>query len=213
VKPPVIFADEAILVIDKPAGVKVDQIQQQTQAILVHRLDRDTSGVMVLAKTESSAQDLRKQFEERRVVKKYLALVHGTMKSDSGLITTPLAKHPKNKARVTVGGSTDRSAITEWRRIQSYLGRADGIESYSLLELTPHTGRTHQLRVHLKSIQHPIVADPLYGFAKKLAADLAWCPRLFLHAQLLQFRHPTTSQIVTFTAPLPADLALVLTRI
>lgn len=200
---PIIFADEAILVIDKPTGIVVDQVQKETGAILVHRLDRDTSGVMVLAKTAAAAQDLKQQFEERKVAKKYLALVHGQMKADNGLITTPLAKHPKDRTKVVVGGDTDRSAITEWQVQQKFTG-------YTLLELTPHTGRTHQLRVHLKSIQHPIVADPLYGFAKKLKSDLAWCPRLFLHAQGLQFRHPQSGQTVTFTAPLPDNLASIL---
>lgn len=201
----VIFDDQDILVIDKPSGMIVDEVQKQfgEKAILVHRLDRDTSGVIVVAKNERSAAALRKQFEERKVIKKYQALVHGQMKQDQGLITTPLAKNPKNRARVVVGGELDRSAITDWKVLQHF---AD----YSLLELTPHTGRTHQLRVHLKSTGHPIVSDPMYGFAKKLKTDLSWCPRLFLHARHLEFTHPTTGQIVKFDAPLSSDLETVL---
>ena len=198
----VLYEDESLVVVDKPAGMVVDEVAAQTGARLVHRLDRDTSGIMVLAKNASAELDLKKQFEERKVVKKYLALVHGEMPEDQGLITTPLAKHPQNRTRVVVGGETDRSAITEWKVTKR-------IQSYTLVELLPHTGRTHQLRVHPQSIGHPIVADPIYGYRKKLKADLAFCPRLFLHATYLEFTHPTTGRRNSFTSQLPTDLQTV----
>lgn len=189
-----IFADESIMVVDKPSGVLVDEVEKGAGAILVHRLDKDTSGVMVLAKNANAEQSLKKQFEEREVVKKYLALVHGEMKENQGLITTPVHRYPKDKLR---------SAITEWRV-------AERIGSYSLLELTPHTGRTHQLRQHLKSIGHPIVSDPIYGFRKKLKEDLLWCPRLFLHATYLEFTHPVSGEKIHFELKLAGDLQNVL---
>ncbi len=186
----VLFSDASIVVVDKPSGIDVLQVASETGGILVHRLDKDTSGVMVLAKNSTAELNLKKQFEERKVIKKYLALVHGEMKEKGGLITTPVQRYPKDKLR---------SAITEWKVIQKY-------PQYSVLELMPHTGRTHQLRQHLKSIGHPIVADPIYGFRKKLKDDLAWCPRLFLHAKYLEITHPTTFEMIHFQADLPEAL-------
>lgn len=186
----VLFEDGEIVVIDKPSGMVVDDVAKKTGAILVHRLDKDTSGVMVLAKNSSAEANLKKQFEERKVNKRYIALVHGEFKQDRGLITTPVQRYPKDKPR---------SAITEWLVIKR-------IESYTLVELSPHTGRTHQIRKHLKSIGHPIVADPIYGFRKKIKDDLKWCPRLFLHAAYLEFSHPATSERIHFQSDLPEEL-------
>ncbi len=186
----IVYEDENLVVVDKPSGMLVDAVVKDTDGILVHRLDRDTSGVMVLAKTESTAAILKKQFEERQVAKKYLALVHGEMKAEKGLITTPLQRYPKDQLR---------SAITEWRV-------AERIGSYTLVELSPHTGRTHQLRIHLKSIGHPIVSDPIYGFRKKIKSDLSFCPRLFLHAAYLEFTHPTNGKKASFKSDLPLQL-------
>lgn len=195
----VLYEDEMIVVVDKPSGMVVDEVAAQTGATLVHRLDKDTSGVMVLAKKAAAEQSLKQQFEERKVIKKYLALVHGEMKEKRGLITTPVQRYPKDKFR---------SAITEWvvaERIES-----SPLGLITLVELMPHTGRTHQLRKHLKSIGHPIVADPIYGYRKKLKADLAWCPRLFLHATYLEFTHPDSGQRVNFEAELSSELVKVL---
>ncbi|MDO8488050.1 MAG: RluA family pseudouridine synthase [bacterium] len=197
-KLPVIFEDTDLVVVDKPSGLVVDTVESQTGTTLVHRLDKDTSGVMILAKTPGAVENLRKQFEERQIQKKYLALVYGAPKTDQGLITTPLRRWPKDPLR---------SAITEWKIIQKY--SRDG-QAFTLLELAPHTGRTHQLRQHLKSIGFPIVADPLYGYRKKVKTDLTWCPRLFLHAQEITFTHPGTGERTTLTSPLPADLQTVL---
>lgn len=193
-KPKILYEDEAIIVVDKPSGMVVDQVAAQTGAILVHRLDRDTSGVMVLAKNASAEGNLKKQFEERKVNKRYMALVHGELTQDRGLITSPVQRYPKDKPR---------SAITEWQVIQRLTYR---VSPCTLLEVMPYTGRTHQIRKHLKSIGHPIVADPIYGYRKKLKADLSFCPRLFLHATYLEFTHPLTSQKIQFQAELPGQL-------
>ena len=202
----ILFADESIVVVDKPSGMVVDDVAKETGAILVHRLDKDTSGVMILAKNASAELSLKKQFEERKVTKKYLALVHGEMKEEQGLITTALQRYPKDKLR---------SAITEWKVVPPpfipppKLGGGQG-EVFTLLELMPHTGRTHQLRKHLKSIGHPIVSDPIYGFRKKIKDDLKWCPRLFLHAKYLEFTHPVSGKSVHFESGLPSELENVL---
>ena len=207
----VIYEDDDILAIDKPAHIETIVSSNKDKTIedifgvknvtghgIVHRLDKDTSGVMVLAKTEAAAAALRKQFEERKVTKQYIALVHGEMKESRGLITTPVQRYPKDQFR---------SAITEWKVVRtcSIINN-----QYSILELSPHTGRTHQLRKHLKSIGHPIVSDPIYGFRKKLKSDLSWCPRLFLHAQFISFLHPTTGEQMEHVAPLPSDLRRVI---
>ncbi len=225
-EPKVLFEDEAIVVIEKPSGMIVNNAQTVKEETVqdwfkknfdigpgvgefwdkggvVHRLDKDTSGVMVLAKTEAAYLALKQQFIERQTIKKYIALVHGQMKEEKGLITASLQRHPQDGHKFTVGGETDRSAITEWRVLKR-------LELYTLVELTPHTGRTHQLRVHLQSIHHPIVSDPIYGFRKKIKDDLKWCPRLFLHAQYLEFTHPTTGAKVHFESKLPEELEYLL---
>ncbi len=221
-KPEIIFEDDALVVINKPSGmvsnnaqtIQVETVQDwfapyikgagETEFYqkggLVHRLDKDTSGIMVLAKTEESYNYLKLQFLERRTIKKYWALVHGIPDKDSGLITAPIERHPKDKHKFTVGGDLARSSITEWNVLEKF-------KEFSLLELTPHTGRTHQLRVHLQHIHHPIVSDPIYGFQKRVQDDLAICPRLFLHAFYLEFTHPVSHERVHFEAPLPEDLS------
>lgn len=217
----IIFEDASLCVINKPSGVVVNEAESQRGATvqawfapkitttgtdefhakggIVHRLDKDTSGVMVLAKTPESYLVLKQQFLERTTLKKYVALVHGKFTEKEGVITAPIMRHPKNRFKFTIGGDLDRSAITDWKVLQE-------IGENTLVELTPHTGRTHQLRVHLQSINHPIVSDPIYGFAKRVQDDLAWCPRLFLHAKFLELTHPDTGKKVSYSAPLPENL-------
>lgn len=221
----IIFEDESLCVINKPSGVVVNEAESQRGATvqawfasqitttgtdefhakggIVHRLDKDTSGVMVLAKTPEAYLALKQQFLERKTLKKYVALVHGKFKEQEGVITAPIMRHPKNRFKFTIGGDLDRSAITDWKVLKDI---KRGEEDYTFLELTPHTGRTHQLRVHLQSINHPIVSDPIYGFAKRVDDDLAWCPRLFLHAKYLELTHPTSGKKIVFEAPLPENL-------
>jgi 23S rRNA pseudouridine1911/1915/1917 synthase len=228
--PEIIFEDRALVVISKPSGMVSNEAQSvltetvqgwhktrcelsdgesefHQKAGLVHRLDRDTSGVMVLAKTEEAYEFLKNQFLERKTLKKYTALVYGEFKETEGMITEPLMRHPKNMYKFTVGGDRSKSAITEWKVIEAF--KKDR-KVFTLLELTPHTGRTHQLRVHLQHMNHPIVSDSIYGYAKKVKEDLTWCPRLFLHAKYLEFTHPDSLERTIFEAPFPSDLASVL---
>lgn len=224
--PTILYEDESLVVIDKPYGVVVnraettkgDTIQDwfvSKYAIpegdseftqkggIVHRLDKDTSGVMVLAKTEAAYNFLKKQFLERKTQKHYQALVHGVPKQESGLISAPIERHPKARFKFAVGKDLSRMAITEWKIVQKF-------KDFALLDLAPHTGRTHQLRVHLQHMSHPIVSDPIYGWQKQLADDLAVCPRLFLHAVSLQLVHPVSGEKQTFTSSLPEQLQAVL---
>jgi 23S rRNA pseudouridine1911/1915/1917 synthase len=189
---------------------------------LVHRLDKDTSGVLLLAKNPGVLVNLLQQFKKRQTQKKYLCLVHGQLKVESAAIRAPVARSTQNrhKFRTEIDG---REAITYYRLKDFYsklnvkklsaeqrrqLG--DNLASYqqgfSLLECLLKTGRTHQIRVHLAHIKHPIVADTTYGGQKRSKLDLAWCPRQFLHAQQLRFQHPQTDEKTVFTAELAADL-------
>lgn len=215
-EPKVLFEDENLMVIDKPAGWVVNKAETTKDLTvqewfglgsgegefyakggIVHRLDKDTSGVMVLAKTPEAYEKLKQQFLERKTTKKYIALVHGEFKDLEGVISTPIERFG---TKFYVGKDLSRMAITEWKVIKK-------IGENTLVELTPHTGRTHQLRVHMRHLGHPIVSDPLYGDRKTWKQDLKFCPRLFLHAKSLEFTHPTSGGKVTFEAELPVELS------
>lgn len=172
---------------------------------IVHRLDKDTSGVLVIAKTPESYLALKEQFQNRTTIKKYLALVHGVVDPAAGTINAPIERNPFNRMRYGIfpGG---REATTSYRTLDNH-------GKFTLLEITPKTGRTHQIRVHMKYINHPIVSDPIYGGRKQIREDLKFCPRLFLHAQSLTIKHPITNELVTFTSPLPNELETVITSL
>lgn len=166
---------------------------------IVHRLDKDTSGVMLVAKTQKAFLYFKKLFKERRVEKEYLALVYGTPKNQSGTITAPLGKLGTRQT-TQIKGKTDlkeRDAITEYRVLKTYGAPPNG---YSLIEVRPKTGRTHQIRVHLKSIGTPIVCDPLYASKLPCPAKLG---RLFLHAQRLSFTTPDGQALMVEADPPP----------
>ena len=197
--PKVIFEDEFILIIDKPSGLVVGQDEAWVgDKFVVHRLDKDTSGLLIMAKTPEALENLQSQFKNREVIKKYLALVHGEVTPPEGIINAPIGRNPFNRQHFGVfpGG---RESYTSYRTYKAY-------KTYTLLELTPKTGRTHQIRVHLKYLGYPIVADPVYGGRKNLQADLKFCPRLFLHATYLKIKHPETGEVLEFNSPLPEDL-------
>lgn len=244
------FEDDFILVLDKPAGLVVnrsetlseetlqDQISEYLQlgsdlgigerAGIVHRLDRETSGLMVVAKTEKVFRNLQNQFKERKVEKVYTALAHGILKNQSGEIKSDIGRVGKfGKFGEVPGG---REAITQYQTDNQFQLKEAFFESlkvrneltrsrknylerhaklYSLLSLFPKSGRTHQIRVHLKSIGHPVVADFIYGPRKLFQFDLFWCPRLFLHARSLEFVHPQTKKPIFFESSLPDDLKTV----
>jgi 23S rRNA pseudouridine1911/1915/1917 synthase len=220
----IIFEDESLLVVDKPWGITVNNAEttknQETiqdwlnskfqipnsqtefyeKSGIVHRLDKDTSGVLVIAKTPESYSKLKLPFQNRETIKKYYALVHGAVEPPSGTVNVPIGRNPFNRTRFGVfpGG---REAETIYKAIQ--ICRHTGMQ-FTLLEVQPKTGRTHQIRVHMKYINHPIVSDPIYGGRKQIREDLKFCPRLFLHAASL------TILGKTYESPLPADLQNVL---
>lgn len=206
--PPVLYRDERIIVLDKPAGLlSVPGIGPERQdclakrvadgysgARIVHRLDRDTSGVIIMAFDEDAHRELSRQFHDREVQKTYIAIVAGEPSEDSGTIDLPMRKdmNPANAPRQIIDHERGRRAITHWNVLERMGDR-------SRVELRPITGRSHQLRLHLKEIGHPILGDDLYAPQEVLAmAD-----RLLLHAESLSVAHPTTAAPMTFRAECP----------
>ena len=220
----IIWEDEEVLVLNKPAGLVVHPGAGNADGTLVngllnyssdqgflpragivHRLDRDTSGIMVVAKTEVSYLNLVSQLKERTVKREYLALVVGQPVS-GGVINKPIGRHPKNRTKQAVVDS-GKEAITDYKIKEKLHG-------YSLLLASLKTGRTHQIRVHFSSKDFPIVGDPLYGGKRKFAPgtsedlkkEISELNRQALHAYSLSFIHPVDQNIVTNTAPMPNDM-------
>ena len=182
---------------------------------IVHRLDKDTSGAIVVAKNRQALDHLSQQFKQRMVRKSYLALVHGDVKLNSGSISLPIGRHPVNRKKMSTITTNGRDALTLWRVEQRY-GLA------TLLELDLKTGRTHQIRVHCAAIHHPVIGDQVYASTKLnrgkhedsyLAALLAKAPRQMLHAHYLELTHPVTQQRIKFEAPLAEDMQLLLSEL
>ncbi|MBI2196797.1 RluA family pseudouridine synthase [Candidatus Daviesbacteria bacterium] len=272
--PRIIYQDNYLLVLDKPPGLVVDQaetvkgktLMDWLQAYyeekeyhsedvpermgLVHRLDKDTSGILLVGKTQPALENLQHQFKDRVVKKEYLALVHGLV-AEPGRVDAAIMRNPVNREKFTVvspgrrarpleqstpprwpngllGGG--REAVTEYEpleRLQVTAGpRRGGLQDifsnfnkiqmrklytahynlFTLLRCKPKTGRTHQIRVHLKYINHPIVSDEKYGGRKVSRLDSRWCPRIFLHAAKIGFKHPVSKEWMEFESPLPEDL-------
>ena len=227
---PILFEDEAMLVIDKPAGVVVHPAAGNpagtvVNALLgrypqlagelacgnsrpgiVHRLDKDTSGCLVIAKTASAQFKLSGAFAGRETAKTYLALVRGVPKRPSEELSNLIGRHPVNRKKMAVVERCGKLAITRYRVERS--GTVDGVP-VSLLEVRILTGRTHQIRVHLSSIGHPVLGDSLYGGAGVTVDGLA---RQMLHAWKLRVPHPLSGDAMEFTAPLPEDFRTILER-
>ncbi len=193
----VIYEDKNIKVIDKPAGVNSDDFKRR-----VHRLDKDTSGILLIAKDDRTLNFLQKQFQERKAEKKYLALVIGNLKNREGVIHTLLDRSPKMRLKQKAYLSQEpkvkgkREAITKYKVLKS-------IGNYDLIEVEPKTGRKHQIRTHLAYLGHPIAGDKLYGFKNQI------CPeelkRQFLHASYLKVQLPS-GEIKEFKSGLPDEL-------
>jgi len=224
----IIFEDNNILVIDKPAGLSVHPSLKQLQGItlvnqlisrypeikkvgedklrpgLVHRLDKDTSGVLIIAKNNQTFQLLKEKFKRSEVKKTYWALVWGQVENEKGVIDLPIGRSRKNPLKQTVGQTGNlkiRPAITEYRVLKRF-------QDFTLLEIYPKTGRMHQIRVHLKAIGHPVVGDSKYGFKKLFPFELK---RQFLHAKVLELE--LNGQRCCFESDLADDLKLVLDQL
>ncbi|HYD34596.1 MAG TPA: RluA family pseudouridine synthase [Vitreimonas sp.] len=191
---------------------------------IVHRLDKDTSGVLLLAKNPGSLVHLLRQFKDRQVSKTYLCLTHGKFKLEKGVVSAPLGRASHNRLQFAVQPE-GRAAITEYEvqvfyphlnlekilelptaKGQNIRKKSQIYQGFSLVKCWPKTGRTHQIRVHMAHLQHPLVGDSTYAGKKRQGLDATWCPRQFLHAEQLEFTHPRTQEQVSFTAPLTADL-------
>jgi len=204
----IFFEDEYLTVIEKPAGIEMSEIK----GLYAHRLDKDTSGLLVVAKNEAILEKLQDKFKKRQVTKKYLALVFGEMKPEQGEIVTQIVRDPSRKVpfkAVAVASGLERGdprvAKTAWQMVKKLT-----INNYPLTIVRVHitTGRTHQIRVHMKYLGYPIMGDKVY-FTKqsKKAAEALGLTRQFLHAARLEFSHPVSGQKLHFRAELPEDLA------
>lgn len=223
--PKVIYQDSQILVLDKPSGWITNDAtttgnQPTVQSWLrrnfqfpifnfrecrngiVHRLDKETSGILLVAKTKEAFEELQKQFKEREVEKSYVALVHGHVEPKEGEIKAPVGRLPWRRDRFGVlpGG---REAVTRYKVIRYY-------GDNSLVEFFPQTGRTHQIRIHAKYIGYPLVGDSFYAGRKTAREDRKWAPRLFLQAGGIKFKHPGSGKEVEFHLDLSQDLQNIL---
>lgn len=178
---------------------------------IVHRLDKDTSGLMMVAKTDDVQRALQSQIQQRLVDRRYVTLVHGRIVPDTGLVDAPIGRHPKDPRKMWVSDAAgSRSAVTSFRTLERF--EAGGLDDgYTFIECKLQTGRTHQIRVHLAYIQHPVVGDPLYGRGR-IKEDLG-LTRQFLHSYSLSFDHPVTGERIELTDPISSDLAAALRTI
>lgn len=233
----IVHEDEDILVINKPPGMVVHPGAGHSDGTLVHgllahcprlasqgaplrpgivhRLDQHTSGVLVVAKSDLAYLDLINQFKEHAVEKHYLALVYGSLPHGRGTVTTMLGRHPSDRKKMAVLQGRGREAVSLWQVKKAW-------EEVTLLRVTIETGRTHQIRVHLSHIQHPVVGDETYGGGRRRARSLRskdmqdllmYVDRQMLHAEILAFRHPKTKNLMVFEAPLAYDFAAVLQQL
>jgi len=220
----VIYEDPDLAVLDKPSGLlvhpgagrrsgtlvnallhrypEVSALGPEDRVGIVHRLDRATSGVIVVARSSLAYDELKRQFKSREIKKIYTALVSGRMARPEGTIDWPIGRHTHHGRKYSIVTRKPRVAITDYTVLKEFPG-------YSLLEVRPHTGRTHQIRVHLSAAGHPVAGDRTYG-GRKPGREF---PRLFLHARRLGFRHPSTGEWMEFEAPLPKELEKILAEL
>ena len=219
----ILYEDSYILVLNKPSGVVVNKsdtssditIQDKIagyivaddeeseffqRAGIVHRIDKDTSGVLLIAKDIGSFKRLQKQFKRREVTKEYIAVVHGEIKDDMFEVNAPIKRNPSNRLKYAIveGG---KEAVTRFEKLKT-------INNLTVLKCFPKTGRTHQIRVHLTALGHPIIMDTLYSNVLQLSEAKEKFPRMLLHATKITIKHPQSGEMVTFEAPLPAEFIL-----
>lgn len=229
----IVYEDDDIAVINKPAGMMVhagagatDDVRNRGTLVnallyrfgalsgaagelrpgIVHRLDKETSGLIVIAKNDLSHRKLAAEFSGRRIKKTYIALVHGPLKNDRGTISTPISRDVLRRTRMTTRRSVGREAVTHYevqQRFQNEFGK------FTLLRIKIETGRTHQIRVHMASIGHPVVGDTVYGAPRQIgnhAGKSTSLSRNFLHSAELEFVHPRSGETLSFSSPLPGEL-------
>jgi 23S rRNA pseudouridine1911/1915/1917 synthase len=230
----ILYEDDEIIVINKQPGLvvhpapghhsgtlvnallhhcpKLNGIGGSLRPGIVHRLDKDTSGVLVVAKNDRAHIHLSRQFRSRRITKKYLALVHGKMESDSGSVSLPIGRHPVDRKKMSTISRKSRVAETTWQISERF-------ELASLIEVDLKTGRTHQIRVHCAAIKHPVMGDKVYGHRKR-GKNVTYnknliesIPRQMLHAWRIGLTHPVTEEKVFFEAPIPSDMQAVITAL
>jgi 23S rRNA pseudouridine1911/1915/1917 synthase len=216
----ILYEDPSVIAVNKPAGLVVhagagahsgtlvnrlvhhfatlSQVGGELRPGIVHRLDRGTSGVLLVARNDAAHRALARQFAERTTEKTYLALVEGRVNADSGRITKPITRDPAHRTRMTARLDRGRDALTDYRVLRRF-------EKFTYLEVRIGTGRTHQIRAHLASIRHPVAGDKLYGAAV--------AERIFLHAWRIRFDSPATGERVTVEAPLPKELEMWITEL
>jgi 23S rRNA pseudouridine1911/1915/1917 synthase len=222
----IVFEDEHLLVVDKPAGLVVHPAAGNPDGTLVnallhhcggslsgiggvarpgivHRIDKDTSGLLLVAKTDVAHEGLAKQFAAHSIERRYLALVNGVPKTAEGIVDAPLARSSTNRKKISiVEGSRGKRAVTHWRRLQI-------LREAALVECRLETGRTHQVRVHMASLGHPLLGDPVYGRSGKNNRELLKSLNFYrqaLHAAELGFTHPVTKHRLSFASGMPADM-------
>ncbi|KRL76511.1 RluA family pseudouridine synthase [Secundilactobacillus paracollinoides] len=217
----IVYEDDDVIVVNKPAGMVVhpspghpdhtlvnallyhsplSTINGTYRPGIVHRIDKDTSGLLMVAKNDNAHRSLAAQLKNKTNLREYIALVHGVIKQDEGTIDAPLGRSPKDRKRQAIVAD-GRHAVTHFKVLERYL-------NYTLISCWLETGRTHQIRVHMKSIGHPLAGDPLYGPRKTINGS-----GQFLHAKKLGFKHPVTGKQLVFEAPLPDDFERVLRRL
>ena len=228
----IVYEDPHLIVVDKPAGLVVHPAMGTDQGTMVnallfhcrdlsgiggvlrpgivHRLDKNTSGLLVAAKSDEAHWELSRQFKQHEVHKVYKALVYGNPKEDEGLIDEPVGRHPTDRKKMSTRSRRGKDAVTQWRVLERY-----GV--VTLLEVTIKTGRTHQIRVHLTAASYPVVGDSIYGSPKRanavdnpiLRAKLKSMKRQALHAAEIGFVHPVTHQDMLFSSPMPDDIEVI----
>ncbi len=210
----VVYEDEHILIVNKPQGMVVHPAHGNMDGTLVnallkhctslsgiggvkrpgivHRIDKDTSGLIIVAKTDEAHIELSKQLKERSIIRKYIALLEGRMKTEEGIINAPIGRHPNDRKKMAVVDKNGRNAVTYYKAIERF-------KSNTLIEAQLETGRTHQIRVHMSYLGYPIAGDTLYGYKKQRLSSKGQ----FLHAYILEFYHPVTKEYLKFRANLP----------
>jgi 23S rRNA pseudouridine1911/1915/1917 synthase len=243
-EPKVVYQDDSLFIIDKPAGWIVNEAEttkgqkviqewldqfdyplsgnREFRSGIVHRLDKETSGILLVAKTKEAFEKLQSEFKNREVKKTYAALLHGHIVPEEGEITANVGRLPWRRDRFGVlpGGRESETRYKVYKYYDELPIRHDKNNQnyfchngYSLVEFSPKTGRTHQIRIHAKYIGHPVVADEFYAGRKTAKSDRKWCPRLFLHAGRIKFQHPVTGKILEFESGLPSDLEVTLEKL